>query len=417
MKIRKIVSAFLCFLLCGCSISKNQTVSSIEEVEQVVKTKYDQKAYIQYPKTSYDKVNNEITKMIKMYENKAKKNNIHPDELNISYEITLQNSRYLSIVFYIYLCGNNAYDDIKTMVYDIKKDKLLSIEDIINEKQLINISNAMIDDFKNANLSIENDNFRIHSAPIMKNYQRFSITSNSIKFYFPKNTLFYDKTEFEYPIQKSKTVQVQNNEVLYEPFQKIDETKPMIALTFDDGPHKFNTKKILDILNKNQAKATFFVLGTNIENNEELLKSMIFQGNEIGNHTYSHKQLTKLSKKEIEEEIQQTENILQNNIHYCAKVLRPPYGSHNSLVDSCASSYRVVTWSLDTLDWKYRNTEKIVDEVISNVKEGDIILMHDLYKTTVDAVAIIIPKLKSMGYQFVTVSELYKYYGDKVRKS
>lgn len=419
MKVKKIVSAFLCLLLCGCSIQTKKAMSNEPMTEQVMKMDYDQKYSVQYPKTPYKKVNKEILEMLQMYENKAKKISINKEypEFNITYHIPLQNSKYMSIVFYIYLYGKRQIDDIKTLLYDVKNDKILSLEDIINEQQLTDISNAMCAYFKDTKNMMMNDNFRIHSAPIMKNYQNFSISSNSIKFYFSPNTLFPEKSEFEYPIKKNKIMKTQKEEILYEPFENIDPTKPMIALTFDDGPHKGTTNRILKILSENNARATFFVLGSNIENNEELIKQAIFQGNEIGNHTYSHRQLTKLSKAEIEREIQQTQDMLKNNVHYQPKILRPPYGSHNQLVDDCAKSYRLVTWSLDTLDWKYRNTDKVVNEVIATVKEGDIILMHDLYESTVDAVAMIIPMLQKKGFQFVTVSELYTYYGDKVRKS
>jgi peptidoglycan-N-acetylglucosamine deacetylase len=186
----------------------------------------------------------------------------------------------------------------------------------------------------------------------------------------------------------------------------IDPKKPMVALTFDDGPHFEYTMQILDCLKQYNGLATFFVLGNRVEKNKSVIKSIIENGNEIGNHTYDHKQLTKLSSKAITNEVAKTTNILKEITNIKPNLIRPTYGSVNNKV-KLYSGAPLILWSIDTLDWKTRNEQMIINEVLKNVKDGDIILMHDIYKTTAMAAEVIIKELSSQGYQLVTIDELY----------
>lgn len=187
----------------------------------------------------------------------------------------------------------------------------------------------------------------------------------------------------------------------------IDPKKPMIALTFDDGPHYKYTNKILDYLEKYNGAATFFVLGSSAEKNKKIIKRIAESGNEIGNHTYDHKQLTKLSGKEITDEITKTANILEGITGIKPNLLRPTYGSVNDNV-KLYSDAPLILWSIDTLDWKSRNKKKVVNAALKKARDGDIILMHDIYETTAMAAEVIIKELSSRGYQLVTINELYE---------
>jgi len=211
-------------------------------------------------------------------------------------------------------------------------------------------------------------------------------------------------------MQKEETpVFVPYQDILNEPVKKIDPKQPMVALTFDDGPTGTYTPLILDCLKEHQASATFFVLGSRASDYPQLLQRMVLEGNEIGNHTFSHKQLTTLSKENIEEEIIATQESIHNVTNQYPRIIRPPYGSKNETVMECAQDFKLATWTIDTEDWRSRDSEKIVNKVISQVKDGDIILMHDLYPSTAEAAVILIPQLQEMGFQLVTVSELYEY--------
>ncbi len=188
--------------------------------------------------------------------------------------------------------------------------------------------------------------------------------------------------------------------------RQIDPNKPMVALTFDDGPHYKYTMDILDCLKEYDSLATFFVLGERAEKYKNVTKSIIENGNQLGNHTYNHKRLTKLSTKSITQEITKTNKLLENITNIKPSIVRPTYGSINKNV-KLFSGAPLILWSIDTLDWKTRDKEKIVKEVLDNVKDGDIVLMHDIYQSTASAAEVIIKELNSQGYQLVTIDELY----------
>lgn len=184
-----------------------------------------------------------------------------------------------------------------------------------------------------------------------------------------------------------------------------------IALTFDDGPDKNYTEEILDILNEYGIKATFFVIGKNCEENPDILKRIANEGHEIGNHTYSHPHLSKLSRNSLEEEIIKTENIVEDITGVKTSLFRPPEGvySKNIAETSYALSYRAILWSVDTTDWKSPKADKIAQVVMDNTRSGVIILCHDYIageSNTPAALRMFIPRLIQQGYVFVTVSEL-----------
>lgn len=188
--------------------------------------------------------------------------------------------------------------------------------------------------------------------------------------------------------------------------RKIDPKKPMVALTFDDGPHYKYTKNILNSLKKYNAVATFFVLGDRAEKNKDIIKCMAENGNQIGNHTYDHKYLTKLSTTEINNEINKTSDIIYNITNIRPSVLRPTYGAVNDNV-KLNTNVPLILWSVDTRDWQSRDEKSVVNKALKNVKDGEIILMHDIYKSTASAADVIIKELTSKGYQLVTVDELF----------
>ena len=183
-----------------------------------------------------------------------------------------------------------------------------------------------------------------------------------------------------------------------------------IALTFDDGPHASYTEEILDILAEYGIRATFFVIGENVEQHPELLEREILEGHEIGNHTQTHP-LRNLSREQMEEEISACEITIGEWIDNRTHLFRPPGGIISQTVTALAEHhrYRIILWSIDTRDWAHTPVEQIVKNVQNNVGAGDIILMHDAIDApspTPAALRILIPALLARGYHFVTVSEL-----------
>lgn len=191
--------------------------------------------------------------------------------------------------------------------------------------------------------------------------------------------------------------------------RKINNGKKLIALTFDDGPN-YNTSKIIDVLNKYDIKATFFVLGNRAINNKDILKKMVDSGMEIGNHTYNHLLLTKYDEDKIRSEIEDTSDVIYSATNKRPNLLRPSYGSVNNKIKKVANM-PIIIWDIDTLDWKYHNSKRITSRVVNKVRDGDIILMHDIYSASLNALGNIIPILKDNGYEFVTVNELFYYKG------
>ena len=180
---------------------------------------------------------------------------------------------------------------------------------------------------------------------------------------------------------------------------------PKVALTFDDGPHMVYTEMLLDGLKERGICATFFLIGKNIEGNEEIVQRMQKEGHLIGNHTYHHVNLKELSQKEAEQEIQKTGNKIYESAGICTAFVRPPFGEWRKNLDLDMTMIPV-SWNVDSLDWTTENTEKNIKRVVKDVEEDDIILMHDVYKTSVEAALQIVDILKERGYEFVTVDKL-----------
>jgi len=184
----------------------------------------------------------------------------------------------------------------------------------------------------------------------------------------------------------------------------LDIEKKTVALTFDDGPSDY-TKDILDLLDEHKVSATFFVIGNKALIYKETLMNIVAKGNEIGNHTYSHPWLTHLSVNETILELDKTNDLIFDITGTKPTLFRPSYGDINVKVKK-AIDMEVVMWNNDSNDWKYRSSKSIAARVIRNISDGDIIIMHDTYKRSYEALKIIIPKLKEMNYQIVTVSQL-----------
>ncbi len=197
---------------------------------------------------------------------------------------------------------------------------------------------------------------------------------------------------------------------------KINPKKPMVALTFDDGPHSEHTEKILDCLKENNSNATFFVLGRNVKLHKGIIKKAYLNGNDIGNHSFTHANLVNCSDEAIEKEINETDNLIYKEIGKKPYYFRPPYGSFNSRVTKIADK-AIILWNVDTLDWRYRDSDRTYNYVLDNLKDGNIILLHDIHKTTLEATLKLIPEIRKKGYQIVSLSQMSKYKKVKIKRN
>ena len=192
--------------------------------------------------------------------------------------------------------------------------------------------------------------------------------------------------------------------------KSIDPNKPVVAFTFDDGPSEF-TGRILDALEKNGVHATFFMRGDFVEEHPQIVARVSQMGHELAPHTWNHPDLTELTEDEVRKEIKDTQDAITAITGHAPVIFRPPYGSINGIGKKVCRELglAVINWSLDSWDWQTLDADAVYNEVTDAVKDRDIILCHDQYDSTAEAAERILDTLTAQGYQFVTVSELFRY--------
>lgn len=305
---------------------------------------------------------------------------------SIKYEIGKSND-YTTVLFKFY--NKDNLENVETLIFN--KNKKISLQELFDLDKL----KAVIETKKSTENKEEID------------YSKINILFND------KSTTFYIKEN-----ENIKNLEIVNNELteaakislnLDESHHKehtIQKESKLVAFTFDDGPSKY-TLDIANILEEYNASATFFEVGYNIKAHPEITKELSERGFEIANHTIDHSKLTKLTEVKYLSKINDNNALFKELTGKDMPYLRPPYGSYNDKIKASAG-VPIVTWSLDTRDWESRNKDKVIEMVINNIKEGDIILFHDLYESTRDAVKELMPLLKEQGYQAVSVGELFK---------
>lgn len=192
-------------------------------------------------------------------------------------------------------------------------------------------------------------------------------------------------------------------------YNSVNVDGPYIALTFDDGPHPVHTPKLLDILKASGVKATFYVLGRSVDAYPDIAKRIVAEGHEIANHSWSHPALSKLGAASVQREIDKTTEVIRKVTGVTPRTMRPPYGATNARLNKRMDEefgLKVIMWSVDPLDWKYRNSARVTSEIVSKTQPGGIVLAHDIHATTVAAMPEAIRGLKAKGFRFVTVTEL-----------
>ena len=184
----------------------------------------------------------------------------------------------------------------------------------------------------------------------------------------------------------------------------------MIAFTFDDGPNNKTTSRLLDGLGEYNAKVTFFVLGSRVENNKEVLKKAYEEGNQIGSHTYNHLNLFLLNDEEILSEVNATNSVVEEVIGVRPNLLRPPYGNINDHIKSLANMH-IINWDVDTEDWKLKDRNLIKDKILADAHDGAIVLLHDIYTESVEGALLAMKELEKENYAFVTIEEMVQLRG------
>ena len=420
------------------SIEKSQ-IPGIEIETEI--GEYDQYKYaLHFPRTESVEINEEIQNFItdqrQQFLNLAQRIEIEEglfSELNLNFEMNHVSDHFLSIIFTT--TTNIPKEDSTSSIYTLNFNRhthsILSLEDILHDensleylqelskRQLLQ-NNELVDLVKAGKLA---DGI----SPKLENYDTFSLLDQSLNIYFNSNQFQSPDIEtFNVSLTYNTLTGIIDSSFLHSIYQvastktellsetigsteevltTLDPNHKYVAITFDDGPHKDFTPQILDILKKHNAKATFYVLGNRLTYYPDIVKRAYDEGHEIGNHTWSHPNLTSLSKDALVEEVISTSNEIAKITGKTPKTIRPPYGAYNEALKEFVSM-PLVLWSVDTLDWKHKNKERIKQITQAKVKNGSIILMHDIHQASADALEDIIINLTKQGYRFVTVSEL-----------
>ena len=379
-------------------------------------------------KSNDRKLNKEIDNIIDSVQNSfIKEVNNKEGELTINYEYSKYNDIYSFHIKSISSIKNIIKRKDHILYYDKNERKVLKQKDLIKRDYgLYTIFNSKcVDYLKEKNISEYDENLleiddKNYQLLVFSNEEIYVLIINNnkeisvpIKYGYIKEYLkepYYKGIEKIEEELENKEIEVTEDkkETVQENVDKTEELNfpKYIAFTFDDGPSPSTTIPLLDGLKERNAKATFFVLGNRAENQIDIITRMISEGHLVGSHTYSHKNLLKLNLTDALEDINKTNDILTNISGVKPKYLRPPYGNYNkNILEN--SNMTFILWSVDTEDWKKRDTELIYDYIINNVNDGDIVLLHDLYQTSVEGVLKAMDYLSTNNYRFVTVEELF----------
>lgn len=383
---------------------------------------------INYPKIKNKSLINKTNNYINNKKNDFKKqvkninNTDFKYEFKSSYEV-IDNEDLIGVhlIFYEYKGGNHYIRNDKSYYYNENEHKMVSIKDFLIDKEslkrLANLSYYYVMNYSDKNnLNFNEDLVKEGLSYDFKNFEHFNFTDDGLEFIFPPlQVAYYSIGEVKIVIpyaelngiikedylKYSKTEVIKNNNRNIKEFRN----NKLMAFTFDDGPSYIATNKLLVNLDKYDARVTFFVLGSRINNYKDTLKKAYDMGNLIGSHTYSHSNLLKLDDYQVLDEIKKTNYEIKNIINSDTKYLRPPYGSINSKIRTASNMYTIL-WDLDTQDWKYKDKNKIANYIISNAHDGAIVLLHDLYESSVDGALLAMEELYKRGYRFVTIEEM-----------
>ena len=458
-KIKKIIYISVLILVCGgiafLMISKNKKQSFIFENESILKEENNYNIRINYPKFSNYKFNKKIKKMVdnekKFFLKEVKNletNKIY--DLSINYDCTHFGNLY-SIHFktFFYLGGAHYERKDISYYYDAYNKQEIFLDDLFKEG-IYEVLEAKSRNYLAASQYVlfKDESFDEGIKGTAKNYSLISFESDYLYIIFPPYQIGpWSTGEVRVPVNYFDLRDYLNekyfniNDLKVTPSNDVDgefkdesddnvsnettvnkirdkqffKDKKLIAFTFDDGPTWSLTNNFLDELDKRNARVSFFVLGQRASSQKTLIKKIYNHGHSLGSHTFDHKNLLNLSADEAAYEINQTNEILLNITGENPKFLRPPYGNYNqNLLESTEMIF--ILWNVDTKDWKLRNAEKISKYIIENVEDGSIVLLHDLYKESIEAALLAMDELEKEGYAFVSLDEMASIKGISLEK-
>lgn len=330
-----------------------------------------------------DYVLNDINSWIDLQKNKVKNLDDKIEKLVVDVDFSV----YKNIEsWHLYASDNNGgMLDSSVIHYDTLDNQRIFLKDFLvdevaSDKLYTLISDKVVAEGNSVKLDIDDN---------------FLFDEDGLSIYYVSNNV--EKMKIEY----ADLIGIVNDAIYAN--SNIESAK-YIAFTFDDGP-SFRTNDLLDLLKVEDVKVTFFVLGSRVSEKPDVLKRIYDEGHLIGNHTYNHLNLKRVQDDVVLKEINETNELIKSLTGYKPKYLRPPYGNlKKKMLDK--TGMEVVLWDIDTLDWKYRNKERVYQNIMDNAHDGAIILLHDLYQSSIDGALMAIKELKNQGYKMVTVEEM-----------
>lgn len=366
----------------------------------------DYKFILSYPLIKNKKIDLKINNFVEENKKKYNQNSDNIKSMIVNYEIQeYKNITFVELNSFIYYeddyVENNEIISFKT---DTKE--ILKLKDIFNTPYYISKLTTKTINQDKQQINEENNFILSKSGLVIKyNYlnkiKEYKINYDEIETYLKEE---YKMDDIVIPVLTPTKRDLNKYK-----------NKKLIALTFDDGPSN-NTKYFIKELQKRDALVTFFVVGNRVKKYEDVLKEAYLMGNQIGSHTYSHKNLLYLNEEEITKEIEKTNEAIYNVIGTKPTIIRVPYGNINKKIRSISNMNHIL-WNVDTLDWKYKNSNRVYKEIIKHAEDGNIILLHDIFKTSVNGVLKAIDELKKQGYEFVTIDEMVYLKNIKLDKS
>lgn len=421
-----VLSLSLIILISGIfvikGLNKNEEVHILESTDN-----YDLK--IDYPNVENKKIKKKIVEYVKEQKNNFLNNVKEIEDLeqpkydfNLSVNVNDYNDiTHVYMLTFAYTGGAHYTRDDTSLYFDNKTKEFVDLKYFFKDeeafKKLSSIAYYYV-------LKLEDKTFdelwvKRGTDPTIDNYRHFNFKDEGLEILFPpyqiaswadgeiKITIPYEeindllKEEYRNTSKEEEVVSIIPEVRDLTKYQD----KKLIAFTFDDGPSETNTNYLLDNLDKYDAKVTFFVLGSRVDSNKETIKRAYLEGNDIGSHTYNHQNLNLLSDVALIDEVKKTNEAIKEVIGTSPTLLRPPYGNLTDHGKELANM-SIILWNIDPLDWKYKDKNRVANEIIEHAHDGAIILVHDIYKSSVEGALLAMEELQKQGYAFVTINEM-----------
>lgn len=421
-----VLSLSLIILISGIFVIKG--LNKKEELHILESTdNYDLK--IDYPDVENKKIKKKIDEYVKKQKdnflnNVKKVEDLEQPKYDFNLSVNVNDYKDITHVYmltYAYTGGAHYTRDDTSLYFDNKTKEFVDLKYFFKDeesfKKLSSIAYYYV-------LKLEDKTFdelwvKRGTDPTIDNYRHFNFKDEGLEILFPpyqiaswadgeiKITIPYEeindllKEEYRNTSKEEEVVSIIPEVRDLTKYQD----KKLIAFTFDDGPSETNTNYLLDNLDKYDAKVTFFVLGSRVNSNKETIKRAYLEGNAIGSHTYNHRNLNLLSDIALMDEVKKTNEAIKNVIGTSPTLLRPPYGNLTAHGKELANM-SIVLWNIDPLDWKYKDKNRVAQEIIEHAHDGAIVLVHDIYKSSVEGALLAMEELQKEGYAFVTINEM-----------